>query len=79
MADCEFLKGCIFFNDKMATKPATAELFKTIYCRGDFARCARYLVVKAIGREQVPKDLYPNDAERAEKIIAEAKAASKSR
>lgn len=69
MADCELLAGCIFFNDKMAKKPSTAELFKIRYCRGDCTKCARYMVFKALGRPKVPPDLYPNAVDRAEEII----------
>ena len=30
------------------------------YCKGDNSGCARYMVFKALGREEVPLDLYPN-------------------
>jgi hypothetical protein len=69
MPDCELIKTCIFFNDKMADIPATAEIFKTIYCRGEFNNCARLIIVKALGREKVPLDMYPNQAEKAFDII----------
>jgi hypothetical protein len=69
MADCECLAGCPFFNDRMAEKPATAELFKIRYCRGDFSICARYMVFKTLGKPKVPADLYPNDVDRANGIL----------
>lgn len=72
MADCECLSACPFFNDRMADKPATSELMKKQYCRDNYASCARYLVFKALGKEAVPPDLFPNNRERAEKIIDDA-------
>ena len=69
MADCELLEGCIFFNDKMADMPSTAEMFKNQFCRGNNIECARYMVFKALGREKVPPDLFPNMKEKAQEII----------
>ena len=69
MADCECLPTCIFFNDKMKNKPASAEQFKRNYCRGDNKDCARFQVFQALGKENVPTDLFPNQPDRAKKII----------
>ena len=69
--DCECLPTCIFFNDKMASMPAVASLFKERYCRGDNRECARYVVFKALGRGNVPPDLYPNQVERARALVAQ--------
>jgi hypothetical protein len=49
--------------------PGTVEMYKMTYCRGTHAECARYLVFKAVGRENVPKDLFPNQKERVQRII----------
>ncbi len=70
MTDCELLEKCIFFNDKMANMPGMAALYKRQYCQGDNSGCARYIVFQALGRERVPADLFPNDVERAEQIVA---------
>lgn len=70
MADCELLGGCIFFNDKMAKMPSTADLFKQSYCHNDFAACARFQIAKTLGRPKVPTDLYPNQKERVPGIVA---------
>jgi hypothetical protein len=70
MADCELLAGCLFFNDKMATKPATAEMMKSSYCRGNNSACARFLVFNKLGRPMVPSDLYPDNVERAKLILS---------
>jgi hypothetical protein len=69
MADCELLGGCIFFNDKMANMPQTAEVIKTRYCKGNSQDCSRYTIVQALGRDRVPEDLFPNQVDRAREII----------
>ncbi|MBN1648272.1 MAG: hypothetical protein JW874_09580 [Spirochaetales bacterium] len=73
MADCECLPGCPFFNDRMGSKPATADLYKMQYCKSDFETCARYMVFKALGKPAVPGDLYPNQKDRATEILQNAK------
>jgi len=70
MAQCELLATCIFFNDKMANYPAASAHMKKTYCQEDPDSCARMMIVKALGRPHVPGDLFPNQAERAQKIIA---------
>jgi len=73
MADCELLPKCIFFNDKMASMPVASDLMKKKYCQNDSTACARFMVFSALGREYVPADLYPNDVERAQAVIAAGK------
>ena len=70
MAECELLKGCIFFNDKMKVSDALGEMYKRRFCLGENSECARYMVFKKLGRENVPSDLFPNMFERVKKIIA---------
>jgi hypothetical protein len=70
MAECEVLSGCVFFNDKMANMPGTSAGFKRQYCQGDNSTCARYMVLKALGKAKVPVDLFPNQEDRAREIIA---------
>jgi hypothetical protein len=70
MPPCELTATCIFFNDQMAGMPSTAAAFKKIFCEEDFANCGRYLIYRAIGREHVPNDLFPNQSSRANGIIA---------
>jgi len=71
MATCELLKTCIFFNDKMADMPAVADLMKKRYCESDFQACARMKVVKALGRENVPTDMFPNQDDYAQQVIGQ--------
>jgi hypothetical protein len=69
MADCPLIEKCIFFNDKMANMPGTASSFKRKYCKNDFEGCARHRVFKAVGRENVPADLFPNQTGKVVAII----------
>ena len=70
MADCECLPTCIFFNEKMANMPSMTSIFKKTYCEGgDYEKCARHMVFKALGKSSVPQDLYPNQIERAAELI----------
>ena len=73
MSACELTETCIFFNDQMANMPSTAAVYKKIYCGQDFDKCGRYLIYKAIGRENVPKDLFPNQSDRANEVIKACK------
>jgi hypothetical protein len=68
--DCDRLSTCIFFNDQMEQMPTVAELLKKEFCRGTFTECARFQVAKALGGASVPKDLFPRDRERAQKLVA---------
>jgi hypothetical protein len=70
---CEILPTCIFFNDKMKDMPGTTSFFKIKFCQGNNTHCARHIVLIACGRENVPPDLFPNQEERAVKIVEEKK------
>jgi hypothetical protein len=69
MADCKFLEKCIFFNDQMPTMPSTAEMFKEHYCKDVHQECARFMVATQLDRTKVPKDMFPNEQERAVALI----------
>ncbi len=71
MSTCECLEKCPFFNDKTKDTPATANMMKSRYCKGHFDQCARYMVFKALGREKVPLNLFPNMTDKARALIAE--------
>lgn len=73
MAKCECLGGCPFFNDKMQNKPVMANMYKNKYCLGDSKECARHIIFETLGKTHVPVNLYPNNMERAQSIIAAAK------
>ncbi|MFX0020830.1 MAG: hypothetical protein ACFE9S_00770 [Candidatus Hermodarchaeota archaeon] len=50
--------------------PVTTEMFKQTYCKGDYNICARFVVASTLGKDNVPLDLFPNQSERANKLIS---------
>jgi hypothetical protein len=72
MSECEFLPACPFFNDKMKDLPGLTQIYKKKYCLGDEKNnCARLIVRNTLGKEKVPTDLYPNQIEKANMLIAQ--------
>lgn len=69
MEDCPSIRTCPFFNDQLASRPATANLMKKSYCNADYRTCARFMVSKALGSSRVPKDLFPNMGDRAKQLV----------
>jgi hypothetical protein len=69
MAECQLLKNCLFFNDRMPGTSGLGAIYKRNYCQGDNSKCARYVVAKSLGREKVPPNLYPNMWDRAKQIL----------
>jgi hypothetical protein len=69
MSECELTATCIFFNDKMSDMPSMSSMMKSVYCKDKFDTCARFQVVKAVGRAKVPADLFPNQLDRAVTVI----------
>jgi hypothetical protein len=70
MADCDRLPTCPFFQ-RLEFLPRTAEGLVQIYCRGDHNSCARYKVMSA--GILPPQDLFPNESDRALKILTSSK------
>jgi len=50
--------------------PSIAKSLKEKFCQGDNTHCARYVVLKALGKEKVPGNLFPNDENEAKKVIS---------
>lgn len=71
--DCPHIDRCPFFNDRLKDMPSMSNIYKRNYCKKEYERCARFRVSAAIGKENVPLDLFPNQDEKAEKIIKEFK------
>lgn len=65
--NCPSLAGCPFFNGRM---PAVEAAQKNQFCLGDNSSCARFMVAKALGKDNVPSRLYPHQKEKAEELIA---------
>jgi len=52
MPDCELMPTCPFFNDEwQETAEMTARL-KEEYCRGNYGWCGRYMLYKALERDE---------------------------
>jgi hypothetical protein len=66
--DCEFINVCPFFKNNDNDSKAV-ELLKTVYCQGNQKHCARYMILKAVGRENIPHTLYPNQTHLVAGII----------
>ncbi len=69
---CELVATCPFFNEQTDAKPTILALYRARYCRGQSSECARYLIFVAMGREHVPRNLYPSDQLRALALVREA-------
>lgn len=50
---CELLATCPFFNDRAQNTFEMAETYKEQYCRGIYPWCGRYMVFKALERENL--------------------------
>ena len=63
MRRCTITSECPFFNDQLPRKHTTKkrEDMKRKYCGGGSSQCARYIVAKALGLNEVPGNLFPND------------------
>ena len=63
MKKCSITDECPFFNDqlsKMHTAKVREEM-KRKYCGGGNSTCARYIVAEALGLNEVPGNLFPDD------------------
>jgi hypothetical protein len=68
---CPKLAGCPFFNDRMKGMDGMTNLYKKRFCTSEYETCARWKV--AVSGVPVPADLYPNQIERVEDVIAAGK------
>ena len=66
---CEFKNTCTFYAEQSQLMPVTADYYKATYCKIDYKGCARNMVAKEVGFEQVPSDLFPCQILRARKIL----------
>jgi hypothetical protein len=56
MADCPRIAACPMF--KAFTMKSALKVWQTLFCEGDFSRCARYKLV--CENQGVPLNLLPN-------------------
>lgn len=70
---CIKINCCSFYNHKNSIEHGIGLIFKKKYCNDNYELCARYKVMKEVGEEYVPANLYPNMMDLAVGIIEKAK------
>jgi hypothetical protein len=67
--NCEHLDNCVFMEHMRKTDPLTAHTVTVTYCNHDKYGCARYGLLQAVGADDVPDFLWPNDEEEALEVM----------
>lgn len=71
MEMCEYLESCPFYLGTMSRRSDNIESLKQEYCRKSPLRCARHMIIEALGEERVPEELFPDEKMTAYGLIAE--------
>ena len=71
MQECELINTCPFYNGQLKGDEEQINIMKEKYCEKNNLNCARYMIFMALGRESVPKELFPHQKDQAYVIIAE--------
>jgi len=53
----------------MLNRPATATLYRGMFCEYNPNKCARFLIAEELGFDKVPTDLFPTMREQANIIL----------
>ncbi len=61
MGGCDLRASCFFYNELLKDMPHTTEHLRDRYCNGDYAHCARFVISRRYGMDNVPTYIYPND------------------
>ncbi|SMB91149.1 conserved hypothetical protein [Desulfonispora thiosulfatigenes DSM 11270] len=69
MTTCEKAAKCPYANLELPLDQDASKKYADNYCFGDFNSCARLKVCNAIGKPNVPRDLYPDQHEAADALI----------
>ena len=70
MAECQWFAECgVVKNKKTYVHEAVRMFFENQYCHDKHSDCACYKVFDVLGKDNVPRDLLPNQLERATEII----------
>jgi hypothetical protein len=70
MAECEYINECPYPQGKLSGREDEREALMDEYCRSNSLHCARYMVSMALGADQVPADLFPDEKGRGYQLIA---------
>ena len=68
-AMCEYSALCPVFNAALDDMPHTALRYREHYCMGAVNECARFKLARALGRNNVPATLLPNQDRTARTIL----------
>jgi len=72
MKECTIIAECPFFNDQLP-KTLTAkerEALKRKFCGGGGStQCARFIIAEALGLQEVPGNLFPEDLYKVNLIL----------
>ncbi len=68
---CENMSDCPFYQGREHLSRNIDKLYRMKYCMNNKANCARYMLATAIGKEKVPRSLYPNMNKMAKLLISE--------
>lgn len=66
---CPYLSECPFFAGFMAEMPNGAAKYQREYCLDENKRCARYILLEALGESHVPRTLFPNQYDEMIQIL----------
>ena len=73
MADCEWKSECVFINEKdIYGHDAVRCFFENQYCQNKHSNCACFMIFDALGKNSVPRNLLPNQPEKAKDVIDKA-------
>jgi len=63
MKKCAITEKCPFFNDQLPRMHTAKERedLKKKFCGGGSKQCARFIVAEALGLQEVPVNLFPED------------------
>ncbi|MCK5154123.1 MAG: hypothetical protein KAQ93_07155 [Spirochaetales bacterium] len=70
MQECELIKSCPFYNGQLKGDKDNIDSMKEKYCKANNLNCARYMVFMALGKESMPKELFPHEKNRAYEVIS---------
>ena len=71
MHECPYVSECVLFRRTLDGLPDVAWLMKEKHCKRDYMGCALYRISEAIGKENVPEGLFPNQVARAQSLICD--------
>ena len=70
MQECELISTCPFYMGHLKGNEKDISELQEKYCKNNNLHCARYMVFMALGRENMPEELFPHQKERAYELIS---------